>query len=427
MTNNCPLPATGNDLLAWEKAQHQIKANRCGELIVRVVNEQGQPLSEIPIAYHQKSHDFEFGLHYPYDPQVYDIFQELGFNAATLWLGWKHVQPTSGHFNWRYLDRVWNPPALHKRGISLTAHSLVWFNAHWQVLPDYIYDVAWDELPHLTYTHVRAIARHWAPYIHTYEIINEPFWNQANVLALSLETVVKICKAAALAIRDTVPEARLRVNLTEPGRIQNYQIRPLDFFDALDQAGVHFDVLGIQVLENCFSSEDPPRFFQTKKLSTILSTIRKYATIGRPIIISAFGAPSTWPQYPIPESYRPPYGPWDEDLQARYAEFAYTLFFAEPAVQGITWWSPVDGPLAYIPSGGLIDGQLEPKPAYDALHRWFQTYTSSGTAFSDGDGKAVIRGYAGTYQLRIGKGAQAKITLQTILPGQVREATLVLQ
>ncbi len=91
-----------------------------------------------PVRYEQRQHLFRFGVHYPYHGPTYDLLQEAGINAVTLWLGWKYVQPEPGVFQWDYLDRVWNPAALHRRGLRLTAHAMNWFKPKWQVLPGYL-------------------------------------------------------------------------------------------------------------------------------------------------------------------------------------------------------------------------------------------------------------------------------------------------
>ena len=64
--------------------------------------------------------------------------QAAGINAATLWLGYSHVQPEPGLFNWGYLERVWHPEALRQRGMTLTAHALNWFHDTWNVLSPHV-------------------------------------------------------------------------------------------------------------------------------------------------------------------------------------------------------------------------------------------------------------------------------------------------
>ena len=421
---NLPLTARGRE--AWERASQDIEANRCGEMLLRVIDANGQPRQRVPIRYQQQKHAFLFGVQYPYHAETYDLLQAAGINAATLWLGWKYVQPERGVFNWEYLDKVWDPAALFSRGLHLTAHALNWFKPDWHVLPHYLRESPLSELPQLVYEHVGEIARHWAPYIGTYEIVNEPFWVDAHALPLQLEDMVRICRAAALAVRDVVPNARLEINFAEASRLRSYHIRPGDLLEALSQANVPYDSIGIQALENTYTVTEPPTFYRTKSLYGMIRTLRTYASFGKDLRLSALTAPSQPAALEPPGWFVLPYGRWNESLQADYLDAAYTLFFAQREVQGITWWSPVDGRLALVPGGGLLREDRSPKPSYQALQNWAQRYSSSGQVHTDAEGKAMFRGYAGDYGIIVGVGDLGKSMTCTIRAGALSEVVVVL-
>lgn len=420
------LPLTAKDLVAWEKAEQQIETNRCGDVLIRVTNEDGQPLSDIPVRYEQRQHAFRFGVQYPYDPKAYDLLQAAGINAATLWLGWKYVEPEPGRYNWGYLERVWNPSALYQRGLRLTAHAVNWFKPRWNVMPHYLLETPISELPRLVYEHFGHIARRWGGYIETFELVNEPFWCEATALSLSLEDMVRLCKAAALAVHDVLPQARFEVNFAEISRVPSYQVRPCDFLEALDAEGVPWDSIGLQAFENGYSITSPPVFYRSKTFTGMLQAIAKYASLGRPLHISSLAVPSVPPAMKPPSGFKPPYGDWDEARQAQYLDAAYTLFFAQSEIEGITWWCPVDGRLAYIAGGGLLREDLSPKPAYYALQRWIARHSSSGVRYTDGEGKVIIRGYAGTYDITVGTGTMGRRFTQAIQAREVNERVVVL-
>jgi len=420
------LPLSAKDLAAWEKAEQEIEANRCGDVLIRVTDEHGKPLRDVPIRYEQRQHAFRFGVQYPYQAQTYDLLQKAGITAAALWLGWKYVEPERGLYNWGYLEKVWNPAALWQRGLRLTAHALNWFKPRWHVLPQYLLETPLGELPRLVYEHVGHIVRRWGAYIETFELVNEPFWVEAAAINLRLEDMVRLCKATAMAVRDVLPEARLEVNFAEISRVPSYQIRPCDFIAALDAEGVPCDSIGLQIFENGYSVTSPPTFYRSKTFTGILQTIAKYASLGKPLNISALAVPSVPPGAKPPSGFKPPYGAWDEVRQAQYLEMAYTLFFAQGEIEGITWWCPVDGRLAYIAGGGLLREDLSPKPAYHALQQWMARHTSSGSRFTDNEGKAVIRGYAGTYDMTVGSGEMGRRFSQVIQAREVNERVVVL-
>ncbi len=420
------LPLSAKDIVLWEKANREIEAHRCGDAIIRVVDDSGQPLRGVPVHFEQRRHAFRFGVHYPYHARTYDLLQQAGINAATLWLGWADVQPERGFYNLEYLDRVWNPAALHQRGLRLTAHALNWFKPGWRVLPRYLLEISPVELPHLVYEHVEHVARHWAPYIETFELVNEPFWAETDAIHLEAEDLVRICHATALAVRDIVPRARLEVNYAEISRLPSYRLHPLDFLRALAEADVPYDSLGLQAFENAYSATTPPSCYRSKTLSGLLQALRPYAGVGKSLHISALAVPSGPSMHKLPATFKLPYGPWDEATQAHYLDAAYTLLFAQPQVQGITWWCPVDGKLAYIHQGGLLRQDLTPKPSYYALQQWILRHTTSGQATTDVEGKAVISGYAGDYEVTVGVGPMGRRLIQAIEAGVVRELTAVL-
>ena len=420
------LPFSARDTVLWERAEQEIEAHRCGDVIMRVVDANGQPLRGVPVRYNQRVHAFHFGAQYPYDSETYDLLQQAGINAATLWLGWKYVEPEAGIYNWEYLDRVWHPALLHKRGLRLTAHALNWFKPGWNVLPQYLLDTPVTELPDLVYKHVGQIARHWAPYIETFELVNEPFWTDADALTLGLEDMVRICHATAVAVRDVVPDARLEINFAEASRKLSYRLSPLDFLEQLERANVPYDSIGLQAFENGYSVTDPPTFYRTKTFTGILQTLQQYAKAGKSIDISALAMPSVPPCSKPPSRFELRYGLWDETAQARYLDAAYTLFFAHRAVEGITWWCPVDGRLSFIQGGGLLREDLSPKPSYTALKQWMQRHTSSGQVYSDAEGRAVIRGYGGDYEITVGAGTLGRPMTHHIDPRVATEVTVVL-
>lgn len=414
------------DAVAWERAGKEIEANRCGDLIVRVLDAHGQPLHGIPVRYEQRTHSFRFGAHYPYHAATYDLLQAAGINAATLWLGWKHVQPEPGLFNWTYLERVWNPAALSQRGLRLTAHALNWFKPEWSVMPAYLAATAPADLPRLAYEHVAAIARRWAPYIETYELVNEPFWVDAHAIPMEINDMVRLCHATALAVRDVSPQARLEINFAEFARTPSYHVRPCDFIEAMNQADIPYDSIGLQAFDNGYSISEPPVFYRTKTLAGMIQALRQYSTKGKTLHVSALAAPSGPPPIKAPRQFKLRYGDWSEETQARYLDAAYTLLFAQREVEGITWWCPVDGRLSYIAEGGLLRADLTPKPSYEALRQFIARHTSQGQKYTDVEGRAVIRGYAGEYEITIGAGAVGKPIRHTIEARVVTDRTIVL-
>ena len=415
------LSLSARDALLWERSAQQIAAHRCGSLLVRVVDQENQPFRGVPVCYRQRSHALALGVHYPYCAPAYDLFQQAGINAAALWLGWQDVQPAPGQWGWGPMERVWNPTALARRALRLHAQGLLWLKPGWRVVPPYLRQTPSADRPQRVYEHVHEIVCRWGPFIESYELINEPFWKDADLLALTLPEMVRLIHAAALAVRDAVPTARLEINFAEVSRVPSYRVRPADLVAALEKAGVPYHRIGLQMLENGYSVSRAPTYYRCKTFTGILQVLHQYAQLGKPLHISALAVPSVPPAGKRPAEFKPPYGEWNETLQACYLDAAYTLLFAQPSVEAITWCSPVDNRLAWIRGGGLLREDLSCKPAYGALRAWIERHTTQGQTTTDSDGKAVISGFAGDYDVTLDLRRQVITRRLSIAPRLVRE------
>jgi endo-1,4-beta-xylanase len=59
--------------------------------------------------------------------------------------------------------------------------------------------------------------------------------------------------------------------------------------------------------------------------------------------------------------------PWSEREQSDWIEGFYTLCYARPEVEALTWWDFSDP--SFLPHGGLVDERLRPKKGYRTLQR----------------------------------------------------------
>ncbi|MCX7827545.1 MAG: glycoside hydrolase family 10, partial [Verrucomicrobiae bacterium] len=79
-----------------------------------------------------------------------------------------------------------------------------------------------------------------------------------------------------------------------------------------------------------------------------------------------------------------------------------------PQMAGITWWNLADG-TAYENEnkalGGLLDENMNPKPAYRELDRLINhEWKTMATLRTDTTGKATFRGFHGRYSIRVTAG-----------------------
>jgi hypothetical protein len=70
-------------------------------------------------------------------------------------------------------------------------------------------------------------------------------------------------------------------------------------------------------------------------------------------------------------------------------------------VDGISWSWGVSDADAFIRGGGVLDRDFQPKPAYFALRKLLDSWTTSGSATTDDSGRVAFRGFAGHYAIRV--------------------------
>ncbi|MDR2747549.1 MAG: hypothetical protein LBB77_08900, partial [Treponema sp.] len=59
---------------------------------------------------------------------------------------------------------------------------------------------------------------------------------------------------------------------------------------------------------------------------------------------------------------------WSERVQADWIEDFYTLSYARPEVEALTWWSVWDN-ASYVPAAGIVHGDLCPKEGVQRLRK----------------------------------------------------------
>jgi GH35 family endo-1,4-beta-xylanase len=92
--------------------------------------------------------------------------------------------------------------------------------------------------------------------------------------------------------------------------------------------------------------------------------------------------------------------PQGEAAQADAVERFYTLLFACPAVEAITWWDLSDAGAWMGAPAGLVRKDMSPKPAYERLLKKIKGdwWTAKAEAETDASGRAALRGFQGAYE-----------------------------
>lgn len=395
------------------KARQNIEQYRKGDASISFIDAKGKPVKNVKVEINQVTQDFLFGnivweltgMVDGGEPYKLDVFKERFkalFNFAILPFYWSYYESLPGRPEWQR-----NEPAIKwclENGITLKGHPLSWTSP--SGTPDWLLrlppDIATDLLKARIYENVVG----YKGRINIWDVVNEA----ANMV--SWET----------ALRDTANEDDPRYYLGET---------TID-----DQAGWvekafkwanHANPEGTYILNEFYtlaSHDVRDRFYQLVKellsLNTpikglgiqahepreewfspveMYTTFDMYKEFNLPIHITEFMPQSGGKSI---TGWRE--GTWTEETQAEFAEQFYTLAFGYPSVVSINWWGLSDRNI-WLPGGGLIDEEYNPKPVYNRLMKLIKEdwMTKNLALTSDKKGLVNFRGFYGKYQVKITK------------------------
>ena len=299
-------------------------------------------------------------------------FPEL-FNFATVthyvWDSWYELfEPTEGHYNWGVKDDIVD--FLMKNNIEIEGRPLFWF--HPTVTPDWLKAKNYPELKQYMEKHIYDLVSHYKDDILSWEVFNE-YHDWANIFNHTPDQITELTRLAFDRTKEVNPKVTRILNNCCPwaeyaamGRMARMDAtRPLrsprKFIEDLTNAGVDFDVLGIQI------------YFPRRDLSDIVRLIERLEKFNKPIYITELGASSGYSMEHIMDGSmkisNDPYEwhrRWDEDLQADWLEQVYTLYYTRPSIKAVNWYDFSDF-RPFIVNGGLVREDISPKISFDRL------------------------------------------------------------
>jgi GH35 family endo-1,4-beta-xylanase len=297
-------------------------------------------------------------------------FTEL-FNFATIthypWDTWYPLfEPREGEYRWGIKDDIvrWLEP----HGVTLEGRPLFWF--HPSVTPEWLARKSFDEVRRYVERHTRDLVGHYGDRVLQWEVVNE-IHDWANIHNFTPGQITDLVRLACERTREANPQVVRILNNCAPwaeyaarGRMARMDAtRPLRsprrFLQDLADAGVEYDVLGIQL------------YFPQRDLSDVVRLLERLESFSKPMYITEIGAGSG---SPAPDSHATtaggePYSwhrAWDEELQAEWLEQVYTIFYSRPLIRAINWYDFSDF-RPFIVNGGLVREDGSPKRAFHVL------------------------------------------------------------
>ena len=405
-----------------EKVSDGIEKYRKGDGKIRIVDQNGTPVSGAVIKLNQKTHEFRFGanlfmldeLETEEKNEKYKKYFSDVFNMATLPFYWDSLEPEKG--NPRYAKdskKVYRRPApdlciefCEKHGIEPREHAL----AYEAFFPKWLYGASTDEVKRELERRYAEISERYAEKIPTIEVTNEMEWAKGKTDFYDDPNYIEWCFKLA---EKYFPNNQLVIN-EHTGLCWTDRCRATDKYYAYTEAamlkGARIDAIGMQFhlfnrRENEYkatrSTLDPESLYKHMDL---------YSNFKKPLQITEVTVPAySWE-------------PEDEEMQAEIIEKLYSVWFSHPSVEQIVYWNLVDGyahlwdpdPAKIAASqgdmaigenyyyGGLLRFDLSPKPAYFKIKELLQNrWHTKAEIVTDKNGYASFRGFYGNYNAEI--------------------------
>jgi GH35 family endo-1,4-beta-xylanase len=373
---------------------------RKADAVVEVVDAQGNPVRDAKVKAEQRTHEFLFGcnlfvlgqLDTPELNRKYEEAFARLFNFATLPFYWGDLERQQGKP--RFAEgsaHIWRRPPPDRlvawckaHGVTPKGHALMY--AKNMFMPDWTARNDPKAFLEQARKHIAEITERYGRDVAVWDVVNEEIprlaspgqWHAVpdDYLPWCFEEAGRLVpKNAKLLLNDGTSQAHVTTAQYET-LLKGLLARGL----RLEGIGIQFHVSRDGLLSG---KQYPP--------AQLTAVYERLGQLGLPLYITEITVPGTGERGP--------------ELQAAVVANLYRLWFSTPRMAGVTWWNLGDG-TAYRDEnkalGGLLDKDMNPKPAYQALDKLINHDWKTQTAGTTGaDGRFAFRGFKGRYLVTV--------------------------
>ncbi len=280
-----------------------------------------------------------------------------------------NFEPVEGKKRYKERDELLS--VLRKENIRIEGRPLFW--THTWVTPEWLEKKSYTELLLYVEKHVKEVISHYGNEIEVWEVVNE-MHDWANQVQLNHNQTIELTKLACDVARATNPNIKLLINnccpfadYVQKGKWHEIDAKfpqrtPHQFTEQIIEAGVDFDIVGVQV------------YFVHRTLTEAIQSIERYENMGKKVQLAEVGAPSKGIKQEFTEENVDistlPYEwhrHWDEELQADWLESIFTYAYSKSFIEAANWYDFVD-PYGFLKNGGILRSPKgEKKAAVDRL------------------------------------------------------------
>jgi endo-1,4-beta-xylanase len=409
MTENQQIDKTKVEQEYLAKARENIEKYRKGDATILFLNEKGKPVKNVTVEINQVSQDFLFGniawelTGMADDQYKIDVFKERFkalFNFAIIPFYWSYYEPQAGQPQW-----LRNEPGIKwclENNITLKGHPLAWTNP--AGTPDWLLKLPGDMATDLLKARIYENVIGYKGKINIWDVVNEAAnmipW-EAALNDTSNSDAVRY-NTQGIEIEDVAPWVEKAFKWANEGNSDGIYILNEYFTLARQDVRERF----YQIIKELLKRDTPIKGIGIQAhepREEWFSPIEMYKTFD---MYSEFNLPIHITEF-MPQSggkaitgWRD--GVWTEEAQAECAEQFYTLAFGYPSIVSINWWGLSDRDI-WLPGGGLIDEEYNPKPVYNRLMKLIKEdwMTKNLVLNTDKKGNVNFRGYYGNYKVKV--------------------------
>lgn len=271
---------------------------------------------------------------------------------------WRDIQPKEAGISYDAVESCVN--TMLADGLAITAGPIMNFGVRF--VPDwmYIWENDFETIFEYAQQYLQQTVSRFADRVSTWIIAGGLHGD--NALAFSFEQIMELTRMAANVTRAAAPRAKVLIDITQPWGeyyARNQQtIPPMLYADMIVQGAIPVDGFGVQFLFGVKS--DGYHLRDHLQISTLVDRL---ANFGKPIHVTALGAPSS-PAQSDAGFWR---SSWNEQNQSEWLESVAELVLSKPYVETVCFREFCDNSRGIIPTSGLIAADLTSRPAYDAL------------------------------------------------------------
>lgn len=307
--------------------------------------------------------------------RVKDLLAD-NFDYAVLPMTWKLLQPKEETFETAAMDE-W-VEMLTRRRVPIIAGPIIDLSE--SAMPDwaYMWENDLDVLRDLMVDFIRKMVTRYRRAVAVWNVVGG--LHCSTLPGVGFEQTIELTRLLVAQVKSMLPQARTLVTIRDPfgehHASKSPGVPPMLYADTISQAGVNCDGFGLEI-----ETGVPRTGGYTRDLFQLSCVIDKLSGTGKPVYITALGAPSR----NGPDSGDRSQGkldpnragrwrePWTPELQATWFDNVSRIALGKSFVESVTWTDLTDSN-AVIPGGGLVDDLFRPKPAFEKLKSLRQTY-----------------------------------------------------